>query len=159
MNDSQKSSQTISRGAEANKASVAPLFANAALILDNLERILHDKRLFFTPLDIKNGVAYFGPGGFEHPTLGVYAQWWSECCDLSLDKQGNPIWFISGSPLSGCHACSAFDRDGNTYKPELKGMFGKVAQSFIAVNKRYRDQKNCPDAYTLEEAISVLKNQ
>lgn len=82
------------------------------LFLANADKILSDSRLFLSPVNVVNGLAYTGTSGFRRPTLGVYIEWWLYHKDASIDAKGNPIWFISGSPLSGRNACSAVDRKG-----------------------------------------------
>lgn len=136
-----------------------PMLDNIALILDNAERILSDSRMFLAPLQIQNGFAYTGISGFLRPTLGVYVEWWKEYYKESHDKDGNPIWFISGSPLSGCHACSSVLKDGSkTKKCDLQTTLLAVGHSFATVNNRYNEAKAKCCAYTFDQVIEILRN-
>lgn len=132
-------------------------YGHAYLFLDNAERILSDSRLFFAPVHVVNGLAYTGTSGFRHPTLGIYIEWWLHHKEASIDAKGRPIWFISGSPLSGNNACSAVDRNGKTHRAELNGQFLSVWRSFVAVNTRYTDVKGRYMAYGLQDVIDLLE--
>lgn len=132
-------------------------YEHAYLFLDNAEKILSDSRLFLTPVHVVNGLAYTGTNGFRHPTLGIYIEWWLYHKDVAIDAQGYPIWFISGSPLSGSNACSAVDRNGKTHRAELHGEFLPVWKSFVAVNTRYTEVKGRYRAYGLQEAIDIIR--
>lgn len=136
------------------------LYENAFLFLANADKILSDSRLFLAPIGVVNGMAYTGTSGFSKPTLGIYIEWWLYHKEGSFDKDGNPIWFISGSPLSGASACSSVDRKGKlhhrVYSPE--GFRGSWT-TFTDVNNRYNEAKTKYMAYTLEEAIDILKGQ
>ena len=136
----------------------AKLFCeHAHLFLANADKILSDSRLFLAPVNIVNGLAYTGTSGFRKPTLGVYIEWWIYHKDASIDAKGLPIWFISGSPLSGSNACSAVDRKGKTHRAQLNGRFSAVWSSFVEVNNRYNEFKGRYMAYDLKEVIDILK--
>ena len=132
-------------------------YGHAYLFLDNAERILSDSRMFFAPVHVVNGLAYTGTSGFRHPTLGIYIEWWLHHKEASIDAKGRPIWFISGSPLSGNNTCSAVDRNGKTHRAELNGQFLFVWRSFVAVNTRYTDVKGRYMAYGLQDVIDLLE--
>ncbi|MDE6050302.1 MAG: hypothetical protein K2G08_01335 [Paramuribaculum sp.] len=134
-------------------------YEHAHLFLANADMILKDSMLFFTPVDVYSGLAYTGTGGFRNPTLGVYIEWWLNHKEAAFDTRGCPIWFISGSPLSGCHACCSVDRKGRKQRARLQGTFSAVWRSFIEVNKRYNAVKGQVDAYTIEEAIELLERK
>lgn len=132
-------------------------YEHAHLFLANADKILSDSRLFLAPVHIVNGLAYTGTSGFHKPTLGVYVEWWLYHKDASIDANGRPIWFISGSPLSGSHACSAVDRKGKTHRANLSISFSAVWSSFTKVNNRYNAFKGRYMAYDLQEVIDILE--
>lgn len=132
-------------------------YEHAHLFLANADKILSDSRLFLAPVHIVNGLAYTGTSGFRKPTLGVYIEWWIYHKDASIDAKGRPIWFISGSPLSGSNACSAVDRIGKTHRAQLNGSFLAVWRAFVKVNNRYNEFKGRYMAYDLQEAIDILE--
>lgn len=133
------------------------LYEHAHLFHANADKILSDSRLFLTPINIVNGLAYTGTSGFRKPTLGVYIEWWLYHKDASIDAKGCPIWFISGSPLSGSNACSAVDRKGKIHRAQLNGSFSAVWSSFVEVNNRYNEFKDRYMAYELREVIDILE--
>lgn len=132
-------------------------YEHAHLFLANADRILSDSRLFLAPVNVDNGLAYTGTGGFRCPTLGVYIEWWLYHKGASIDAKGLPIWFISGSPLTGSEACSTVDRKGMTHRAQLNGRFWDVWTSFIEVNNRYNEFKGRYMAYDLNEVIDILE--
>ena len=132
-------------------------YEHAHIFLANTDKILSDSRLFLTPVNVVNGLAYTGTSGFRKPTLGVYIEWWLYHKDASIDAKGHPIWFISGSPLSGGNACSAVDRKGKTHRAQLNRSFSAVWSSFVEVNNRYNEFKGRYMAYELREVIDILE--
>ena len=134
-------------------------YENIPLFLANADRILKDSLLFLAPVHVQNGIAYTDTSGFRHPTLGVYIEWWRYYKEDSIDRHGRPIWYISGSPLSGCHVCASVDSNGVDHKAELCGNFSGIWAPFTDVNTRYDEAKARFMAYTLEEAIALLKNE
>lgn len=132
-------------------------YEHAHIFLANTDKILSDSRLFLTPVNVVNGLAYTGTSGFHKPTLGVYIEWWIYHKDASIDAKGRPIWFISGSPLSGSNACSAVDRKGKTHRAQLNGSFSAVWSSFVKVNNRYNEFKGRYMAYDMKEVIDILE--
>ncbi len=134
-------------------------YENARLFLANADKILKDSCLFLTPVPIQSGLAYTGISGFRQPTLGVYIEWWHHYVDDAIDRNGCPIWLISGSPLSGCHACRAVDINGESHNAELCGSFTSVWAPFTDVNTRYDEAKIRFMAYTLEEVVALLKKE
>lgn len=132
-------------------------YEHAHLFLANADKIISDSRLFLAPVHIVNGLAYIGTSGFHKPTLGVYVEWWLYHKDASIDANGRPIWFISGSPLSGRNACSTVDRKGKTHRAQLNGSFSAVWGSFAEVNNRYNEFKGRYMAYDLKEVIDILE--
>lgn len=132
---------------------------NVHLFLDESDKILSDGRLFFAPVHIPNHLAYTGTSGFQNPTIGVYLQWWLHAPEASFDENGNPIWFISGSPLSGDHACSSVNKKCECVKAQLKGRFSSVWRSFMEINQGLTEAKQRCEAYTFEEALIQLRGQ
>lgn len=131
-------------------------YGHVNLFLANADRILSDSRMFLTPVDVVNGMAYTGP--FGTPTLGVYIEWWLHHREASFDKKGNPIWRISGSALSGASACSSVDPDGKSISAELKGRFHEVRDSFLEVKRRYKHAAGRYVTFTLQEVIDSLED-
>lgn len=134
-------------------------YKNIHLFLANADKILSDSRLFFAPTKIDNGLSFSVGSGLRNATLGVYIEWWLYHNEASIDAEGNPIWYISGSPLSGCHACSSVDRDGKSREAHLKGKFSAVWSTFIDVNRRYLPYKDQYMAYSLKEVAELLKGE
>ena len=132
---------------------------NVHLFLDESDKILSDGRLFFAPVHVPNHLAYTGTSGFQNPTIGVYLQWWLHAPEASFDENENPIWFISGSPLSGAHACSAVNKNCECVKAQLKGDFLNVWRSFKEINQELTEAKQRCEAYTFEEALIQLRGQ
>ena len=91
-------------------------FENAWFFLEHAEIILNDSRMFLAPVKVQNGIAYTGTSGFQHPTLGIYLEWWLNFKEAAIDGNGNPIWYISGSPLSGNNCCMAATIEGDSVK-------------------------------------------
>lgn len=135
-----------------------PFLCNISLFLAHQGAILTDSRLFLSPVPVNNGLAYTGISGFQHPTLGVYIEWWHHFYKESHDRMGNPLWFISGSPLSGRHACSSVKPNGKTTNRCVLNMsFRNTWRSFLEVNGRYAEAKARCEAYTLQQAVDYIK--
>ena len=132
---------------------------NAWFLLEHAEEIFSDSRMFLAPVDIHNGLAYIGRNGFQDSTLGVYLEWWLHYSDASIDANGSLIWFISGSPLSGCNCCSSVALDGKMVDSELRTRFSEVWRSFIHTNTRYNEVKQRCEAYSLEDVLIKLKGE
>ena len=114
--------------------------------------------MFFAPVNIQNGLAYTGISGFRNPTLGIYIEWWLNFVDESHDN-GNPVWFISGSPLSGCNACSCADPSGQHIRMSKKKPFWDVWTTFKDINTRYTEAKQLYEACSLEEVILKFRGE
>ena len=132
------------------------LTENAWFLLENAEKILSDSRMFLAPVKIQNGLAYTGTSGFSSPTLGVYIEWWLNCKEASTDANGNLVWYISGSPLSGSNCCSAVTPKGEQVKIAQRTPFSAIWRTFMSVNKRYTEAKQRCEAYSLEEVLTKL---
>ena len=131
---------------------------NIWLFLEHAEEILSDSRMFFAPVNIQNGLAYSGTSGFRNPTLGIYIEWWLNFAEQSHDN-GNPIWYISGSPLTGRNACSCVDRAGKQIRMSMNKRFWDVWTTFKDVNTRYTEAKQLYEAYSLEDVILKLRGE
>lgn len=134
-------------------------FENAWFFLEHAETILNDSRMFLAPVKVQNGLAYTGTSGFQHPTLGIYLEWWLNFRDAAIDGNGNPIWYISGSPLSGRNCCMAVTTKGEGVKINQRTSFLDIWTSFCKVNNRYNEVKLNYEAYTLEEVLKKLHGE
>ena len=132
-------------------------FENAWFFLEHSETILNDSRMYLAPVKIQNGIAYTGTSGFQHPTLGIYLEWWLNFSEAAVDGNGNPIWYISGSPLSGKNCCKAATIEGKNVKINQRTPFLDIWTSFCKVNNRYNEVKLNYEAYTLEEVLIMLR--
>lgn len=132
---------------------------NAWFLLANADKILSDSRMFLAPVKISNGLAYTGTSGFARPTIGVYLEWWLNHKEAAIDKNGNLVWYISGSPLSGSNCCSSVTFDGEQVKIAQRTSFSAIWRSFIEVNTRYTEAKQRCVAYTLEEVLIKLHGE
>lgn len=132
---------------------------NAWFLLANAERIFSDSRMFLTPVKIQNGLACTGTNGLWRPTIGVYLEWWLNYKEAATDKNGNLVWFISGSPLSGCNCCQSVDVNGKHVDTAQRTTFSAIWRSFMEVNKRYTEAKQRCEAYTLEEVLIMLHGE
>ncbi|MCH5347447.1 MAG: hypothetical protein J1E63_10065, partial [Muribaculaceae bacterium] len=132
---------------------------NARFLLANAERIFSDSRMFLAPVRVQNGLAYIGTSGFWRPTIGVYLEWWLNHQEAAVDKNGNLVWYISGSPLSGRNCCSSVNPEGKQVEIALQTKFSAVWRSFIDVNNRYTEAKQRCEAYTLEEVLVMLHGE
>lgn len=132
---------------------------NAWFLLDNAEKIFSDSRMFLTPVKIVNGLAYTGTSGFWKPTVGVYLEWWLNHKAAATDKNGNLVWYISGSPLSGNNCCSSATPEGQQVGIAQRTSFSAIWGSFMDVNNRYTEAKQRCEAYTLEELLIKLRGE
>ena len=130
-------------------------YSNIPLFYDNIERILSDSKLFLTPVDVNNGLAI--SGRFQQATLGVYVEWWIYD-HFALSIGSYPIWKIAASGLSGGHMCQSVNEHGEPMKANLRGRASDTWKSFIATNNLYSKAKQYFKAYTLEEAVNILKH-
>ena len=131
---------------------------NIRIFLEHADEILSDSRMFFAPVNIQNGLAYTGTSGFHNPTLGIYLEWWLNFADESHDN-GNPIWYISGSPLSGSNACSCVNSEGKQVAMSKTKQFWDVWTTFKDVNTRYTEAKQLYEAHSLEDVILKLRGE
>ena len=134
---------------------------NAFYLLANKERILSDSRMFLCPLPIDNHLAITGTLWFEHPTLGVYIEWWESVPGSKpTDADGHPnlVYRIAGSPLSGMNHCSAVDETGTTRTMSLTP-FKDHWRPFKEINTRYTDAKRLYQSYPLAEVLRLLHQE
>ena len=129
---------------------------NAWFFLDNAERIFSDSRMFFAPVKIQNGLAYVGDSAFRNPTLGTYLEWWLNHKEAAVDANGNLVWYISGSPLSGRNCCSSATPDGKQVDIAQRTKFLDIWTTFSEVNNRYNEAKQRCESYSLEEVLLKL---
>ena len=131
---------------------------NAHRLIAHGERIMADSRMFLAPLPIRNGLAYIGTSGMRNPTLGVYIEWWrNNECAWAEDESGvnQPIYFIAGSPLSGCNSCAYVGADGDGHTTSVRH-FAMVWRTFAKLNTHYTEAKQIYEAYTLEDVLNIL---
>lgn len=131
---------------------------NAFYLLAHSERIMHDSRMFLTPVAVQNGLFYTGTSGFHTPTLGIYLEWWNECPEaLRTDKDGNRslVYHLAGSPMSGMNHCAEVFEDGRTETVQVSS-FISLWPPFIDINTRYDEAKHIYQAYTLEQVLEIL---
>lgn len=129
---------------------------NAFLFYRNASRIFSDSRMFLTPVNIQNGLAYIG--AFKTPTLGAYVEWWINChYDVTKDDDGieSLVCIFAGSPLSGCNTCRCAYPDGSSQKRSILD-FNASAKSFADINRRYKEAKDNCEAYSLQEVVDIL---
>ena len=152
------SSKSGKQKKEACSAEEMLFLQHAFLFYRNMHRILSDSRMFLAPVPVRSGLAYIGTSGFQHPTLGVYAEWWSNCeLDMTKDAKGRDAltYYIAGSPLSGGNHCNCVYPDGRT-KDITHYPFRLVWTSFAKINTRYDEAKEKYEAYTLQEVVDLL---
>lgn len=130
---------------------------NAFLILANRERILNDSRMLLAQVPARNGLAY--SGAFQVATLGVYIEWWLNTPYSILFDENDTmslIWFVSGSPLSGCNLCANVTEDGHTETVRVP-FFKQLWPNFIDILADYHEPKKLYQAYDLPTVIDILK--
>ncbi|WP_337579745.1 hypothetical protein [Prevotella pectinovora] len=134
---------------------------NAFYLLAHSEQIMHDSRMFLTPVAVQNVLAYTGTSGFHTPTLGIYLEWWNECPKaLRTDKDGNRslVFHLAGSPLSGANHCAEVYEDGRTESVQVSSFISHW-RPFAAINTRYDEAKHMYQAYTLEQVLEILHSE
>lgn len=130
---------------------------NAWLLYENADKILADSRMFLTPVQVHNNLAYFGTNGLKNPTVGVYIEWWLHYSKISVLPDGL-IWHFAGSPLSGTNSCGVVTPQNEKMKVH-PSPFSDIWRSFIEVNTRYTEAKHRCEAYTLEELLLLLRGE
>lgn len=136
----------------------ADLFGkNVFLFLANSDIIFSDSRMFLADAGVHNGMAY--GGAFRNGCLGAYLEWWIYNHRASIDEDGRPIWFLSGSPLSGSHVCLTADEEGERHRAKLPLGFIGTCKSFVGCCKDYYPaMANC-QAFSIEEVVEKLQGR
>lgn len=132
---------------------------NAWFLLENADKVFSDSRMFFAGVETGSHLAYFGKSGFKNACLGVYLEWWLHFSEESVDKAGNLIWYMAGSPLTGANNCCSVTSEGKRVKMAGDTGFRGAWQSFIDVNSLYSEAKQRCEAFTLEEVLLKLKGE
>jgi len=118
---------------------------HAHFFFEHSEEIRQDSRMSLAPIPFNNGLAYTGESGFQHPTLGVYIEWWLSNQEVRLlDENGNKwlVWYLAGSPFS-------------KNLPD----FMKMVKNFWEINRRYDEVKQGYKAFSLTEVINEIINK
>lgn len=147
----------VERGLAAFKSQI--FRENAWFLYENADRIMSESRMFLSPVEVGNHLAYFGTSGFRNSTIGTYIEWWLHFSENSIDKNGNLIWYMAGSPLSGANACSSVNTQGESVKMADGKSFSSVWRSFIDVNRLYSEMAQRCESYSLEETLIKLKGK
>ena len=94
----------------------------------------------------------------RNPTLGVYIEWWrNNEAAWADDKSGTkqPLYYIAGSPLSGCNKCAYIGSDGEGHTTSVPH-FSRVWSTFARLNTHYTEAKEICESYTIAEVIERL---
>lgn len=134
---------------------------HAFFFLKHHEQILSDSRMFLAPVTVNNHLAYFGTSCFQHPTLGVYLQWWLTCENTAIEGEVQDdcwlVYLLAGSPLSGANSCGIVNPGGTCKTTSLGSAFSKIWRSFAKINALYDKAKALYEAFTLEEVVALLQ--
>lgn len=130
-------------------------YRNIQLFIDNAGRILADPRMAYCPVPVDNGLAQ--TGSLPPATLGGYVDWWVNSPETSRDRHGRPVWFISGSVLSGRHACLCVDSSGQSVKADLPISVNTIARAFNQSQHKYHPAPTDCTPCTLQAVISLLR--
>ena len=134
---------------------------HAHFFFEHSEEIRQDSRMFLAPIPFNNGLAYTGESGFQHPTLGVYIEWWLSNQEVRLlDENGNKwlVWYLAGSPLTHTNRCGLVRDDGVMISKNLPD-FMKMVKNFWEINRRYDEVKQGYKAFSLTEVINEIINK
>lgn len=126
----------------------------------NADRIFQDSRMFLAPVPTHCGLYYTGTSGFQHPTLGIYLEWWIKNeGDITKDTEGNDAltYFFAGSPMSGTNSCKCVYPDG-TVKVFSHKSFLLIWRSFMNINTKYTEAKQRHEVYSLQEVWEILSS-
>ncbi len=159
INAGGKTSAIIKEERQKTQERLQKLFLdNAFKLLEYHERILGDSCMFLTPILIESRLAYMGGRGFANPTLGVYLEWWLNCPYSSIEDKDGHKWLIykmAGSPLTGRNKCGLVDRNGNIKQMDLQ-TFRPAWESFVAINRRYKEAKEKYYGFSLLQTMALL---
>lgn len=123
-------------------------------LLNNADKIMADSRIFLCPVYSQ----MFSPFFSGVPRLGTFIEWWLHYPEKSRDKDGNPIFCISGNPMTGSHACYSINPEEKTRKVTERG-FGAILSSFGKVNSLYKEEKKNCEYYEFDEVIRILSGE
>lgn len=112
---------------------------------------MSDSRMFLCPIYSQ----VFSPFFNKRPRLGTFIEWWTQYPEVSCDEEGNPIYFISGNPMTGSHACYSIEKSGDCRIARERD-FLNILSSFSSVNKRYLDVKADGEYFEFEEVLKIL---
>ena len=124
---------------------------NAHYLFENREKIFADSRMFLAPVNVMSGMAYCGT--LCKPTLGTYIEWW-----LRRGKE-ELAYFVNGSPLSGANVSLSIAKNGKLVPLPSPGKFIDLAKEYDGVHRRYIEERERFEAYTLWEVIRRLKGE
>ena len=135
---------------------------NLHLLYEHRKEILSNPKMFFTPVSVGHNLAYSGRSGFENPTLGIVLEWLERCPyakDIDANGEVALLYWLAGSPLSGCNKCSFISKDGTTSTHPIRVARGFWCswRAFMRINRKYAEQKKTAEAYTLEEVINLFE--
>jgi len=140
---------------------------NAFFLLEQREVIFGDSRMFLAHVPVRSGLAYTGTSGFEHPTLGIYLEFWlrsgmpmavKESSDPHAKDHNALLYHLAGSPLSGSNNCAFVTREGKSIQHSMKS-FISYWPLFIDINKRYDEAKQRFQTYTIREVVERLRGK
>ena len=154
MNRTAQNNQTLKTGNKEEEL----FLKNAHLFYRNAEQILSDRRMYYTPIHIQNGMTYRESSGAYCPTLGMYIEWWQNCkVEVTKDREGNDAltYRIAGNPLTGTNSCMCVYPDGHTSRIVHKKFF-PMWSMFKKISKSCCEADIQIEAYTLEEAVNIL---
>lgn len=122
------------------------------LLLNHAERIMTDSRMFLAPVYSQTFSPFFSGA---RPRIGTFLEWWLHYPQYSRDCNGDPIFCISGNPMTGSHSCYAIDPAGQTRKATEKSLL-PILKSFGHVNSLYPEVKLKCKHYEMKEVIKIL---
>ena len=137
------------------------LSRNLHLLYAHKDEILNNPKMFFTPVAVGHNLAYSGRSGFENPTLGIVLEWLERCPyakDIDANGEVALLYWLAGSPLSGCNKCSFISKDGTTSTHPIRVArgFWCTWRAFMRINRKYAEQKKTAEAYTLDEVLKYF---
>ena len=121
-----------------------------------------DPRMAYAPIDMQNGLMYFGSKAFEGATIGVYVEWWQTCEQTivkdACGQQGLIVRF-GGSPLSGVNKCLATAPDGTVFETRVPHLTSNLWQPFARLCQRYAKGERPEQPFCIEEVVCRLTGQ
>ena len=144
-----ETSQPVKYLEDMSNLEVFKYFAN--FLLDNANIIRRDSRMFFCPIYTQSFSSFFR----GRPVLGTFIEWWLQYPEFSRDKNGNPIYSISGDPTTESHACYSVNKSGYSIIA-TENKFLDILKSFGRVNSLYQEAKENCEFYQLNEVLKSL---